>query len=258
MTEPFEVYALKYATRIAQAWECFLGAGADEPARGMDYFVWVATDGTHTVILDTGFNAEVARRRGRDYAFNPMEGLETLGIDPARVDTVILSHMHYDHAGNTTMLPNARFYLQTEEMAFYTGPAAHFDRFSRSIEVADVVNLVRASYDGRIRFIEGDAELLPGMTLHLVGGHTAGSQIVRVQTARGWVVLAADAAHYYEEIEKLRPFPTLHDLAKMYQGYETVNRLADSPGHVIPGHDPLVMERYPAVSKGTPWIVRVA
>ena len=89
-------------------------------------------------------------------------------------------------------------------------------------------------------------------------GHTAGSQILRVATGRGTVVLAADAAHYYEEQEQRRPFPTLHNLAKMYQAYETVERLADSPAHIIPGHDPLVMERYPAIEASTPWVVRLA
>jgi len=255
---PFQIYALKYATRMAPAWECFLGAGADEPPRRMDYFVWVITNDSATVVLDTGFSEEVARQRGRDYLHNPIEGLRALGIDPNAVDRVVLSHMHYDHVGNTPKLPRAQFVLQAEEMAFYTGSAAHFDRFSRSIEVEDVLNLVRANYDGRLHIIEGEEELLPGVTLHLVGGHTAGSQIARVRTERGMVVLAADAAHYYEEIEKLRPFPTLHDLARMYQGYDTINRLADSPGHVIPGHDPLVVERYPSIEQDTPWIVRVA
>ena len=256
--EPYALYALKYATRIAPASECFLGAEPDEPARRMDYFTWVATNSTTTVVLDTGFTAEVAARRKRDYERSPAEGLRSLGIDPAKVGHVLISHMHWDHVGNLARFPNARFTVQALEMAFYTGPAAHFPRFSRSIEVEDVVTMVRANYDGRLDVIDGDREYLPGITLHLVGGHTAGSQVVRVQTARGMVVLAADAAHYYEEIEKLRPFPTLHDLARMYQAYETVNRLADSPQHVIPGHDALVMERYPAIATDTPWIVRLA
>ncbi|MSQ27095.1 MAG: N-acyl homoserine lactonase family protein [Dehalococcoidia bacterium] len=256
--EPYAIYALKYATRIAPASECFLGAEAHEPPLRMDYFVWVVTNARHTLVLDTGFSEEVARRRGRDYERNPAEGLRALGIDPAKVDRVVLSHMHYDHVGNIARFPNARFQVQEIEMAFYTGPAAHYPRFSKSMEVEDVVGLVRANYDGRLELSSGDLELLPGITMHLVGGHTAGSQIMRVATARGTVVLAADAAHYYEEVEQLRPFPTLHDLAKMYRAYETVNRLADSPGHVIPGHDPLVMERYPAVAKDTPWIVKLA
>ena len=254
----YNIFALQYATRMAPASECFLGAEPHEPPRGMDYFVWVITGGGRTVVLDTGFTDAVARQRGRDYARNPVEGLRALGIDPATVDTVVLSHLHYDHAGNIARFPQARFHLQEIEMAFYTGPACHYPRFCRSIEVEDIVALVRANYDCRLVFLNGDAELLPGVTLHLVGGHTAGSQIVRVATPRGNVVLAADAAHYYEEVERLRPFPTLHDLAKMYHAYETVNRLADSPGHVIPGHDPLVMQRYPAAGRDAPWIVQLA
>jgi hypothetical protein len=58
------------------------------------------------------------------------------------------------------------------------------------------------------------------------------------------VVLASDAAHYLENLVERSPFPIVADVAEMLRGHERVERLADSPGHIIPGHDPLVMERY--------------
>jgi glyoxylase-like metal-dependent hydrolase (beta-lactamase superfamily II) len=67
-------------------------------------------------------------------------------------------------------------------------------------------------------------------------------------TRRGWVVLASDASHYYEHMEANRCFPTTFHLGEVIDGYETLRRLAASPRHIIPGHDPLVMSRYPAVS----------
>ena len=67
-------------------------------------------------------------------------------------------------------------------------------------------------------------------------------------TRRGWVVLASDASHYYEHMEKNRCFPTIFHLGETIDGYATLRRLADSTRHIIPGHDPLVMRRYPAVS----------
>lgn len=254
----YEVFAIRYATRMAPAHDWFIGAGSDEPARRMDYFVWVVRNAERTVVLDTGHSAPVAAKRGRDYLRTPADSLRALGIEPAQVQQVVLSHMHWDHVGNTTDFPNATFSIQAREMAFYTGGAVRHARFRRSIETEDILNLVRANYDGRLHFNEGDEPVAPGISLHLVGGHTIGSQVMRVWTARGWVVLAADATHSYDEIEQQRPFPTLHNLEDMCTGWETINRLADSPAHVIPGHDALVMERYPAISPSEPLIVRLA
>jgi glyoxylase-like metal-dependent hydrolase (beta-lactamase superfamily II) len=107
---------------------------------------------------------------------------------------------------------------------------------------------VRRAYAGRVRFHDGDAELAPGVSLHLVGGHTMGLQIVRVATRRGWVVLASDASHFYANMEQQRPYPIVYNLGDMADGWRRAHALADSPAHVIPGHDPLVMERYPAAS----------
>jgi glyoxylase-like metal-dependent hydrolase (beta-lactamase superfamily II) len=106
--------------------------------------------------------------------------------------------------------------------------------------------MVRLNFGGRVAFHDGDEELAPGISLHFTGGHTAGLQVVRVHTRRGWVVLASDASHYYEHIRSNRLFTTAYRLDDMIQAFRKVERLADSPDHIIPGHDPLVMQIYPA------------
>jgi hypothetical protein len=118
--------------------------------------------------------------------------------------------------------------------------------FRGAYEVEDVVGMVRSVYGGRVRFHDGDAEIAPGVSLHLIGGHTMGLQAVRVATRRGYVVLASDASHFYANMEQARPFPIVYSVGDMVQGYRRLLALADSPGHIIPGHDPLVLERYPA------------
>jgi glyoxylase-like metal-dependent hydrolase (beta-lactamase superfamily II) len=115
--------------------------------------------------------------------------------------------------------------------------------------------MVRRVYAGRVRFHDGEGEIAPGVTLHHVGGHTMGLQIVRVATRRGWVVLASDASHYYANMEQARPFPIVYNVGDMVEGWRKAHRLADSPGHVIPGHDPLVLARYPAPSKDLEGVV---
>ncbi|MEM9780591.1 MAG: N-acyl homoserine lactonase family protein, partial [Pseudomonadota bacterium] len=89
--------------------------------------------------------------------------------------------------------------------------------------------------------------------LHLIGGHSRGLQAVRVRTRRGWVVLASDASHYYENFMAAKPFPLVVDVEQMLNGFKQIRSLADSDAHIIPGHDPLVRAAYP--SRGTPNIV---
>ena len=117
-------------------------------------------------------------------------------------------------------------------------------------ELGDVVTMVRKVFEGRVEFHDGDDELAPGITLHHIGGHSMGLQVVRVRTRRGWVVLASDASHYYANMEQGRPYPIVFDIGQMLEGFNTLRRLAESPAHIIPGHDPLVLERYPASKSG--------
>jgi glyoxylase-like metal-dependent hydrolase (beta-lactamase superfamily II) len=131
-------------------------------------------------------------------------------------------------------------------LAFATGRLMTHRPFSLAFDVETVTGLVREVYRDRVRFHDGPVELAPGFSLHWVGGHTAGLQVARVWTRRGWVVLASDASHFYANMEEVRPFPIVYHMGEMLEGYRTLRRLADSAQHVIPGHDPLVMSRYPA------------
>ena len=73
-----------------------------------------------------------------------------------------------------------------------------------------------------------------------------GLQFVRVHTKRGWVVIASDVAHYYENMDSVRPFTTAYHVGDMLEAYDKVKALAPGRDHIIPGHDPLVMKLYPA------------
>jgi glyoxylase-like metal-dependent hydrolase (beta-lactamase superfamily II) len=117
--------------------------------------------------------------------------------------------------------------------------------------------MVRRVFDGRVAFHDGDAEVAPGISVHWIGGHTAGVQCVRVLTKRGWVVLASDAAHFYENMEATAPFPIVYSAADMVQGYSKMRDLAESNKHIIPGHDPLVMARYPIAKASQEDVIRL-
>jgi glyoxylase-like metal-dependent hydrolase (beta-lactamase superfamily II) len=242
----YEVYAIRYAHHERRAAENFLGGDPHDAPMPLDYFIWAITGGGKSYIVDTGFGAEQARLRKRELLRAPTEGLAAIGIDPAKVEDVIITHMHYDHAGGLDLFPNARFHIQDREMAFCTGRSMCHDAFSHSLAADDVVGVVRRLFAGRVRFHDGDEEIAPGVSLHFIGGHTMGLQCVRVMTRHGAVVLASDAAHLYAHLEQGRAYPVVYNVAEMLEGHATLKRLAASPRHIIPGHDPLVAKRYPA------------
>lgn len=247
-TEAYEVYAIRYATRAARRRDNFIGGDPHDADMPLDYYVWLVRNAQRTVVVDMGFTAEIAQKRKRDYLRTPREGLALLGVDTHTVKDVIVTHLHYDHVGCYADFPTANFHLQDDEMAYATGRYMRHTRFNHGYEVDDVIGIVRLVYKNRVMFHAGSADIAPGLSVHRIGGHTRGLQCVRVFTQRGWVVLASDASHFYEHMEHTRCFPTVFNVGEMVDGYETLRRLADSAQHIIPGHDPLVMQRYAAPS----------
>ncbi|OWT53742.1 N-acyl homoserine lactonase family protein [Candidimonas nitroreducens] len=242
----FELYAIRYARMPRQRRDNFLGGDPHDGDMPMDFFVWLARSAERVVLVDTGFNAAMAARRRREMLCCPVQSLAALGVAPGDVDDVILTHLHYDHAGNLDLLPRARFHVQDAELDYATGRCMCHETLRHAYAVEDVVALVRHVYADRVVFHDGDQELLPGMHLMKIGGHTKGLQAVRVHTRRGWVVLASDASHYYDNMGGGRPFPIVYNVADMLSGYARLYAAADSPEHIVPGHDPLVLQRYPA------------
>ncbi len=253
----YEIIAARYATqqeRVAATNFMF----PDDHAAQMpiDYYVWAIRGGGRTIVVDTGFGTAAAARRGRALLRSSPEALALAGIDAATVKDVVLTHLHFDHAGCMDAFPAATFHLQDAEMSFATGRCMCHQVLRKPMEVDDVLTAVRHVFADRVKFHDGTATIAPGITLHLVGGHSGGLQIVRVPTARGYVVLAGDATHYWANIRTRNPFPLVVNIAGMAEGWRTCEELADGPDHIIPGHDPLVLTRFPTLP-GTTEVVRL-
>ncbi|OZA90873.1 MAG: MBL fold hydrolase [Azorhizobium sp. 39-67-5] len=244
----WEVFALRYAVHERKAFENFIRPPDPHDApMPMDYFVWVLRRGDEVVVVDTGFTPEGGARRGRTLV-RPVEvALRQLGVAPEQVADVVITHLHYDHAGNLDLFPRARFHLQEAEMGFATGRHMCQVCIRHPFDVEDVVKMIRAVYADRVVFHDGDAPIAEGVSLHKVGGHSAGLQMVRVETQRGPVVLASDAAHFHANMEQQNPFPIFFDLGDLARGWGLARRLAGAEDRVVPGHDPMVRALYPAV-----------
>lgn len=249
MSKDWEVFALKYAERNNRTRaDSFIMDDDHSSPHAMDYFVWVLKSGSETILVDTGYEEIEARQRDRAIQKNPALMLEEFGIPATSLKTIIVTHLHYDHAGGLKSYPNATLHVQESEMAFATGPCMCSDHLRAPFTGEHICDAVRALYEGRVQFSSGSKEIAPGVETHLVGGHSRGLQVVRVRTQRGWVVLASDASHYYENFLSQKPFPIVVDLENMLTGFNTLKALADSDNHIIPGHDPKVREIYPGLN----------
>ena len=253
-----EIYAIKYGHHDRRAAENYIGGDPHDVLQPLDFFVW-AVVGPHGIfVVDTGFDETMAVKRQRQIVKPVAEGLKAIGIAPDTVKDVIVSHLHYDHTGNYDLFPNARYHLQDIEMGYATGRSMCHAHARLPFEVDDVVAMVRKLFAGRVSFHDGADEIAPGITVHRIGGHSKGLQCIRVMTRRGPVVLASDCTHLYAHIEQGRVFPITYHVGEVLDGYATLKRLAGSMAHIVPGHDPLVLERYPAAKPGLEgWVARL-
>ncbi len=244
--QSYEVFAVRYARRDASRAEHFVGGDPHDGPMPMDYFVWAVVGPDRSWVIDTGFAAADAEARGRTLLRTAAEGLALVGVDAGKAEDVVVTHLHYDHIGGFEQFPNARFHVQEREMAYATGRHMGTPALGHAFTADHIAGMVHRVFEGRVAFHDGVVELAPGLSLHHVGGHTMGLQVVRVRTRRGWLVLASDASHFYENMEAGRPFPIVYNVGDMLRAYDAMRRLAETPLHIIPGHDPLVLERYPA------------
>ena len=159
--------------------------------------------------------------------------LSALGVAPSDVDLVVLSHLHYDHAGGAALFPGSELVAQRDEYAYAHHPAPFFAGFyyRKNFDLPDA----------RWRLLDGDTELLPGVTVLRTDGHTPGHQSLLVELPEtGPVVLAGDCCYWQEHLDTERvpgvvwdPTRALHSIKKL----KTIARLVR--GRVFPSHDPV-------------------
>src|SRR5262245_61615708 len=250
----YEVYALKYGERDTTKCQFFFREASHTPLT-LHYFVWLIMGGPHPVLVDTGFLEDDAQARGIRNYVSPAVMVERAGVKPGEVPLALITHLHYDHWAGHSLFPAAEYWVQHDEVAFWTGPFAATPAFRQSANVGSLERLVTLNYANRMRIIAGDREVMPGLRVHRVGGHTAGLQIVTVETARGPVVLTSDASHFYHNVETRQPVQIITSLPEMLAAFETIHTLAGPGRMIVAGHDPQVADRFKPVEPG---IIKIA
>jgi glyoxylase-like metal-dependent hydrolase (beta-lactamase superfamily II) len=250
--DKYEVYAVRFAT-IASFPVSSLVAGADR-ARRLDIamMIWVlkGADG-RIAIVDSGFHREQYFHQFavKDYV-SPSEALAPLGIKADQVTDILLTHMHWDHAGGLDLFPAARVWVQKDEYDYYTSDAWQSRSTHGGIDADDVLELVKRNITGNVSFVRGDDDtMLSGILFGIGGKHTWQSQFVAAHTREHTVVLASDNMYLYENMETHTPVAQTLDAASNLRTQDRMRSLASTPAFVIPGHDPAVFDRFPRVSE---------
>lgn len=193
-------------------------------------------EGSSRIIVDTSAeSSEVAEHvigenLTRTPLQEPLNALKGIGIRPEDIDFVILTHLHWDHAANNHLFPNAKFLVQRDELRYAYAPGPYFEKAFLSPQGGYTPPYLKTRFD----LIHGDVELSPGVQLLYCPGHTPGSQAVRIRTKQGWATISGDAVFTYENLDKDIP-PGFH--VNIDAAMDSMHKIATVSDLVLPSHD---------------------
>ncbi len=212
------------------------------------FYIWLIQGEGRTVLVDTGLPADADSWTPRTQAAKgPLSYWRTLGmpgdllgkagVEPEQVEHVVLSTLGGYHAANVALFPNAQFHLSRQGWIEALVPTPPWPR--RRV-AAHTAWLVTQALD-RVSLVDGEAEIVPGISAFETGGHHRGSLAIMVKTPRGTAAIV-DSIFHYGNVEGGPVLGITESLQECYVAYDRIRREADI---ILPGHDPAVLERHP-------------
>jgi glyoxylase-like metal-dependent hydrolase (beta-lactamase superfamily II) len=248
-TPEYSIQAIRLANSPGDSVaDMVVGAPKDEKIDTI-YALWLIRGGGRNILFDSGFHRERWFKVWtiKDY-IRPDEAVKLAGVNPEEVTDIVISHAHWDHMGGIDLFPKAVVWIQKEEFRYYTGPAWQPGGDHGGIDPEDVQQLVRLNTEGRLRLVDGDnVEIFPGIRAYTGGRHTFASQYLRVDGNLPFV-LASDNVYLYRNLAEHKPSATFTeaDHAANIAAQSRMSELAGSVHRVVPGHDALQFQKFPA------------
>jgi len=206
-----------------------------EPGREIEiaYRLWVLRGPAGVILVDTGPPLAEAHRRGITQVRELKDALGEVDVDPRDIKTIVLTHLHWDHASNAEQFPNATFLAQHGEIEFFRSRKREHPSMNRFFSHQEYLGkLIEV---GRIKPIDGDTTIVEGIAAIRVGGHTPGSQMLVVDTAEGKAVITGDAVPLHRNYLENIPSGIVVDVFEAIAAIERVRAL--QPVAIYTGHD---------------------
>jgi N-acyl homoserine lactone hydrolase len=260
----YSIWVLEYGYVDRYPVSSLLAAQPHQGHRRMPYCFGLLRSAEHCVLVDTGFadaavHQRLTTRYGSTYWSSPVDVLGRVGVRPADVDAILLTHNHLDHSGCVADFPNAQVYLQLRELTRYQDALARPRRFEfllRATDPALPAELAERDRQLRVTYAGGYLPVADGIELRpAFDTHTAGSQFALVDNAAdGRWLFAGDNVYVYENIEGLLGDGVLEPIGtstgSQWVWLDTIDRalawVGCDSGRVIPFHDAELFRRFPA------------
>ena len=245
----YEIYALKYAGPLTSSGAMLMWRKEWDQVVKRNYYIWCLQGKNGPIVVDTGVSPALAAKRKLGGYVNPAEVLARMNVRAEEVRTVILTHMHWDHASGALLFPKATFYVQEEEFRFWTrDPLANRPPFQSVFDESVRAYLSALEGTERLVLLRGDQTVLPGIECLLAPGHTFALQVAAVQTAKGEAIVGSDCGHTFRNYREDWPSVLIADLAAWMRTYDKLRSRVSSMDLLFPGHDILLHENYPEVA----------
>jgi glyoxylase-like metal-dependent hydrolase (beta-lactamase superfamily II) len=246
----YAIYALRYAGPLQKCGAHFLWQRDWDKTRAGNFYLWCIRNEDQIIVVDTGTSPELAEQKKLPNYVSPVRLLADLGIKAREIQHVVLSHLHWDHAGGIGLFPNATYYLHHKEYAFWARDKITLTpSFQWLCDQASIRYLKKAEEQRKLVLIKKERQILPGVRTILAPGHSPGLMAVAVNTLKGTAVIGSDAAYIMDNYQDKWPGDVIFNLADTIKSLEKLQKKASAPGLLYPGHDTNLADDYPKVAE---------
>jgi glyoxylase-like metal-dependent hydrolase (beta-lactamase superfamily II) len=247
----YEIFALKFGERTNKIpiSEAAVGATGDD-SLNICFMYWLLKGNNgKNILVDAGFTDDSEINPKYITYTRPDKMLEKINMKPSDITDIIITHPHWDHIGGIDLYPDAHVWMQKEDYEYFVGMAWQEGGVNGGFNKKDVLKIVRRNMDNQLTLVNGDdIEVLQGIRVFIGSKHTYQSQYVLIGSGEGSVIIASDNAWFYYNLTSSLPIPITLDSNAYTANLKRMKSMVTNIDMVIPGHDPLLFNKFPKVA----------